>query len=42
MVCFDATLGDNVPQVLALGDPDGAIFWVQLDVEAHEVVEGFF
>jgi hypothetical protein len=36
-VCFDATLGDDVPQELAPGDPEGALFWVHLDVEAPEV-----
>jgi hypothetical protein len=27
-VCFDASLGDDVPQELALGDSEGAFFWV--------------
>jgi hypothetical protein len=34
-------LGDDVPEELASGDPKGALFWVQLDVEVPEVVEGF-
>jgi hypothetical protein len=25
-VCFDAVLGDDVPQELAPGDPEGALF----------------
>jgi hypothetical protein len=41
-VCFDVGLGDDVPQEFALGDPKGALFWVQLDVEVPEVSEGFF
>jgi hypothetical protein len=41
-VCFNATLGDDVPQELAPGDPEGALFSVQLDVEVHEFIEGFF
>jgi hypothetical protein len=41
-VCLDAAVGDDVPQELAPGDPEGALFWVQLDVEAPEVVEDFF
>jgi hypothetical protein len=41
-VCFDAALGDNVPQELAPGNPKGALLWVQLDVEAPDVSEGFF
>jgi hypothetical protein len=40
-VCFDASLDDDVPQELALGDSEGAFFWVQLDAESLEVVEGF-
>jgi hypothetical protein len=35
-------LGDDVSQELALGDPEGALFRVQLDIELPEVVEGFF
>jgi hypothetical protein len=42
IVYFDATLGDDVPQELAPGDPKGALFRVQLDVEVLEVSEGFF
>jgi hypothetical protein len=41
-VCFDAALGDDIPQDLAPGDPEGALFQVQLDVEKPEVSEGFF
>jgi hypothetical protein len=41
-VCFDAMLGDDVPQELAPGEPECALFWVQLDVDAPEVSEGFF
>jgi hypothetical protein len=41
-VCLDATLGDDVPQELALGDPKGALFRVQPNVEAPNVSEGFF
>jgi hypothetical protein len=41
-VRFDAALGDDVPHELAPGDPKGALFRVQLDVEALEVSEGFF
>jgi hypothetical protein len=41
-VCLDAAVGDDVPQEFAPGDPEGALFWVQLDVEAPEAVEGFF
>ncbi len=35
-------LGDDVPLELAPGDPKGALFQVQPDVEAPEVSEGFF
>jgi hypothetical protein len=35
------SLGDDVPQELAPGDSKGAFFWVQLDAESLEVVEGF-
>jgi hypothetical protein len=41
-VCFNAALGDDVPQELCPGDPEGAFLWVQLNVEPSEVVEGFF
>jgi hypothetical protein len=27
-VCLDESLGDDVPQELALGDAEGALFWV--------------
>jgi hypothetical protein len=27
-ICFNAALGDDVPQKFALGDPKGAFFWV--------------
>jgi hypothetical protein len=40
-VCFDAVLGDDVPQELPWGHSEGAFFWVQLNVEPPEVVEGF-
>jgi hypothetical protein len=40
-VCFDAMLGDDVPQELAPGDSEGAFLLVQLNVEPTEVVEGF-
>jgi hypothetical protein len=40
-VCFDAVLSDDVPQELPPGDFEGAFFWVQLNVESLEVVEGF-
>jgi hypothetical protein len=35
-------LGDDVTQELSPGDPEGAFFWVQLNVEPPEVVDGFF
>jgi hypothetical protein len=35
-------LGDDVPQEVTQGDPEGALFWVQVDVEALEVFEAFF
>jgi hypothetical protein len=35
-------LGDDVPQEFALGGPEGALFQVQLDVEAPKDFEGFF
>jgi hypothetical protein len=38
-VCFDAALGDDVPEELASGDLEGALLWVQLNVEPLEVVE---
>jgi hypothetical protein len=38
---LDAALGDDVPQEQAPGDPKGALFWVQPNVEAPEVSEGF-
>jgi hypothetical protein len=41
-VRFDAVLGDDVTQELSPGDPEGAFFWVQLNVEPPEVVDGFF
>jgi hypothetical protein len=41
-VCFYATLSDDVPQELALGDTEGALFWVQFVVETTEAVESFF
>jgi hypothetical protein len=41
-VCLDAALGDDVPKELAPRDPKGALFWVQPDVEAPMVSEGFF
>jgi hypothetical protein len=41
-VLFDAVLGDDGPQELALGALKGALFCVQLDVEASDVSEGFF
>jgi hypothetical protein len=41
-VCFDVGLGDDVPQEFSLGDPKGALFLVQLDVEVPKVSEGFF
>jgi hypothetical protein len=31
---FDATLGDDEPQELPPGDPEGEFFRVQLDIEA--------
>jgi hypothetical protein len=40
--CFDAALGDDIPQELAAGGSEGALFRVQLDVEKAEVSEGFF
>jgi hypothetical protein len=40
-VCFDAALGDDVPEELAPGDLEGALLWVQLNVEPPEVVECF-
>jgi hypothetical protein len=41
-VRFNVALGDDVPQELSPGDPEGAFIRVQLDVEPPEVVEGFF
>jgi hypothetical protein len=41
-VRLDAAFGDDVPQELAPRDPKGALFWVQPEVEASEVSEGFF
>jgi hypothetical protein len=41
-VCFDATLGDDVPQELPPRDSECAFFRVQLNVEPSEVVEGLF
>jgi hypothetical protein len=41
-VCLDAALGDDVPKELAPRDPKGALFWVQPNVEAPMVSEGFF
>jgi hypothetical protein len=41
-VSFDVALGDDVPKELFPGDPKGAVFWVQLDVEAPKLSEGFF
>jgi hypothetical protein len=41
-VLFDVALGDDGPQELALGDLKGALFYVQLDVEASDVSEDFF
>jgi hypothetical protein len=41
-VCFDAALGDDVPQEFALRDFNGAFLQVQLNLELPKVVEGFF
>jgi hypothetical protein len=41
-VRFNASLGDDVPQELAPGDPKGALFRVQLNAEAPVVSKGFF
>jgi hypothetical protein len=40
-ICFNAALGDDVPQELAPKDPKGAVFWVLFDVETPKVGEGF-
>jgi hypothetical protein len=40
-VRFNAAFIDDVPQELTPGDPKGAFFWVQPDVEMPEVSEGF-
>jgi hypothetical protein len=42
LVYFGTAFSDDVPQVLPLGDSEGAFFWVPLDVEPLEVVEVFF
>jgi hypothetical protein len=42
VVCFDVVHGDDVPQKLVPWDTEGALFWVQFDVETFEAVEGFF
>jgi hypothetical protein len=39
---LDVTLGDDVPQKLALGVSKGALLRVQLNVEPREIIEGFF
>jgi hypothetical protein len=35
-------LGDDVTEELSPGEPEGAFFWVQLNVEPPEAVDGFF
>jgi hypothetical protein len=40
-VAFDPSLGDEVAQQLADGNPEGALLWVKLDAVAVEVGEGF-
>jgi hypothetical protein len=40
-ICFNATVGDDVPQEFASGDAEGAFFQIQPDVKASEVCKGF-
>jgi hypothetical protein len=40
-VRFDATLSYDVPQELAPGDSESAFYWVQLNAETPQVIEGF-
>jgi hypothetical protein len=39
---LNAAFGNDVRQELPPGDPECAFFWVQLNGESSEVVDGFF